>query len=334
MNRNSTGFVNGVWQPPPRKSRWWIWLLLILGLLILGLLLALLFSLGQQLEEETAHRQADVPYVGLLYVEGTMMTESPVESLLSGGQYYDHEYLLQTVDEMMQDENNQGLLLYIDSPGGEVLAADELGRKLLEYKESTQRPLYVYGHAYAASGGYWLACLGDEIFLQRYCITGSIGVTMGSMLDISKLLEEHGIVVHDLSSGAQKTAGSLMSPPNEETIALHQTIVDEYYGYFLDWILQNRTDLSYTQLQQLADGRIFTASQAVENGLADHVGELDDAILALLEQCDAECEIWEFFPPAQSSLLSDFFLRGGSSDLAILLQLLPPSGVLAYYQYR
>ncbi|MBQ6807628.1 MAG: signal peptide peptidase SppA [Firmicutes bacterium] len=332
MASNENNYVYGVWQPPPRRKLWWLWI--VLGVLLLGFGLVLALLPSGDAGANSADR-ASSPYVGVLYVEGTMSISSPADGMFAGSDGYNHSYLMDSIDEMMEDEHNEGLLLYIDTPGGEVLAADELSHKVAQYKAYTGRPVYAYGHSYAASGGYWLACVADEIFLQRYCLTGSIGVTMGSLVDFSGLLEKHGITVYDLGSGEQKNAGNGLSPTPPETIEIYQGIIDEYYGYFLDWILENRSGFTKAELKTLADGRVYTAKQAVENGLADEVGEYEDALSALMLHCSKDCQVRDFQPlPMESSFFDLFLMQAQKDELSTLLELLPPSGILAYYQYK
>lgn len=319
-----------VWQPPAKKSHWWVWLLVILGV---ALLIWLCVAAGKNAAADKTAADLNEPYVGVLYVEGTMSI-TPSNPMLGSDGGYDHEYLLDSIQEMMKDKNNKGLLLYINSPGGEVIAADELGRAVQTYKDTTQRPVYAYGYSYAASGGYWLACVADEIYLQRYCLTGSIGVTMGTMIDASGLLEKYNIKAYDLASGAQKNAGNGLTPTGQETLNIYQGIINEYYEDFVSWVLEHRPQLSREELLTLADGRVYTARQAAANGLSDHVGEYDEAVNALLQTTGSECQVRTFQPtPPSLNLWELLMMSKQDGELATLLGMLPPPGVLVYYPY-
>ena len=321
-----------IWQPPPKPKLWWVWL--IVGLVVLVCALLVIW-LGDGKQEELYQGEGgDMPYVGALYVEDTMTTSQATADLLSlsaGG--YNHAYLLHAIDAMMEDPWNRGLLLYIDSPGGEVIAADELSRKVEEYKETTGRPVYAYGYTYAASGGYWLASTADAIYLHPYCLTGSIGVTMGSLLDISGLLERYGVEVYNLASGAQKNGTSGLTPTDPETIAIYQAILEEYYEDFLDWVLAHRSGFTYETLQPLADGRVYTARQAVANGLADQVGDYEAALTDLASACGSTCAVRTYRPESvHRGLLDLFSLHSQETSLSALLELAQPQGILAYYR--
>ena len=113
-------------------------------------------------------------YIAVLDIMGTISEND--------GYTYDQQYLLDSVEELINDDYNLGLILHIDSPGGAVYQIDELYLKLMEYKETTGRPVYAAVESYAASGGYYEACAADAIYANRNAITGSIGVIMGEFL--------------------------------------------------------------------------------------------------------------------------------------------------------
>ena len=113
------------------------------------------------------------------------------------------------------------------------------------------------------------------------------------------------------------------------TRAIFQSFIDEYYGYFIDWVCEQR-GMDRQQLLALADGRIYTATQAVANGLADQVGDYDDCLNALLDAVGGEPEVEDFQPSIPVNWRS---LLGSSKsgEIDSLLHLLPPTGALAYY---
>ena len=143
----------GAYEPPQKKKKvpTWVWVVLI-SLLVVGLIVALGAAVAKQAADGSAGVPADTDYAAVLYVEGTMTESAPVSGIY--GSTYDQAYLLDTIETLTEDEYNKGLLLYIDSPGGEVMAVSDLGDAVAAYKEATGRPVYAYGHKYAASGGY------------------------------------------------------------------------------------------------------------------------------------------------------------------------------------
>jgi len=325
-------------QPPRKRSLAWLWITLIV-LVVLAALIWWISTLPRRVyggfgNPEAAAEIAE-PYLAALYVEGDMTVYDDGDYLPGyggyGGYRYDHQYLLDTIDALMADDLNAGLVLYVDSPGGQVLAADELGRRVAEYQQATGRPVYAYGYNYAASGGYWIMATADRIILNQYGITGSIGVTMGNLIDLTGLLENYGVKTYNLASGGEKNAVNGLTPISGETVAVYQSIVNEYYENFLDWVAAGR-DMDKEALRPLADGRPYTAKQALENGLIDGIGDYQDALDQMMEQTGVS-NVYDYYPESSAAGLMHMLFGSAreQSELNTILGLLPPGGVLAYY---
>ena len=113
-------------------------------------------------------------YIAIVRVEGTIQEQSG-SSTLEASSGYQHDSTMNYIDELMDDSNNKGILLYVDSPGGTVYESEELYQKLKEYKETTKRPIWDYMAHYAASGGYMVSMASDKIYANSNTTTGSIG---------------------------------------------------------------------------------------------------------------------------------------------------------------
>lgn len=213
-------------------------------------------------------------HIGILYLEGTI--SSAETGSFGESESYNQEWIMESLDDVIHNENNKGLILYVDSPGGEVYATDQVYRKLLQYK-ATGRPLYTYMGSMAASGGYYVAAPSDRIIADRNCWTGSIGVVMGTYYDISELLDKYGIRATNFVSGENKDMGSAAKPFTEEQKEIMQSLVDESYEQFVGIVADGRK-LPVKRVKQLADGRIYTAKQAKKVRLIDEIGTLDDAV--------------------------------------------------------
>ena len=258
---------------------------------------------GKPKEEETP-----VTYVGVLEVHGTMSSDG--DELSSE---YNQKWLLEQIDTMMHDPNNKGLILSIDTPGGSVYTVDELYLKIKEYQTTTMRPVYSYMESMAASGGYYISAPADKIYANRNCWTGSIGVTIGTVYDITELLENLGIKTVTITAGSNKAMGSATEKLTDEQKAIYQSLVDEAYNQFVDIVAEGRK-MDRNAVVKLADGRIYTAKQAFTNGLIDAIGTREEAIAAMkTDYAMFDCTT-KYYTYEQEFSLSNF-LFGLSKEL-------------------
>jgi len=229
------------------------------------------------------------PYIGVLYVEGEITSGQTDTFGLPAG--YQHQWTLDTIDDLIADDNNKALLIFVNSPGGGVYESDELYLKLKEYKETTGRPVYSAMGSMAASGGYYISAAADKIIANRNTWTGSIGVTIGTFYDISGFLEKNGINTITITSGANKAMGSMTQPMTEEQQQIFQALVDECYEQFTGIVADGR-NMDIAKVKKLADGRIYTAKQALDLGLVDAIGTREEAIADLKKSFDLEdCDV-------------------------------------------
>ncbi|MFA6856747.1 MAG: signal peptide peptidase SppA [Treponema sp.] len=205
-------------------------------------------------------------YIAALYIEGTIEDANKT---------YNQEWLLTTITALTSDENNKAILLYINSPGGGVYQSDEVYLALCDYKKAG-KTVYAYMGPLAASGGYYIACAADRIYANRNTLTGSIGVIAGESIDATELLKKIGIKAETITAGKNKNMLNYNSPLTDEQRAIMQTVADEAYEQFTGIVAASR-HMKIAEVKKLADGRIYTAAQALKNGLIDHIGSWDDA---------------------------------------------------------
>lgn len=210
----------------------------------------------------------DHNYVAVVTVTGTIQeqVEVGIFDTITG---YQHDTTLDYLNYLMKDDNNVGVLLYIDSPGGAVYESDELYRKVQEY-QATGKPVWSYMAHYAASGGYYVTASADKIYANPNTTTGSIGVIMATF-DMSGLYEKLGIRYVSIASGVNKDS-SMMT---DEQIEIYQSQVDEAYERFVEIIADGR-GMDTETVKNLADGRTYTAKQALELDLIDEIGLYED----------------------------------------------------------
>lgn len=272
-------------DPPPRKTGKRgivIWIFIIIGIIILGLIIN---AIGSSIFGGKKVSKPAKPYIAVLHVEGTITQENRDSWGRPYG--YQHKFTLDQIDQLINDENNKGIMLFINSPGGGVYESDELYFKIKEYKGSTMRPVYSYMGSMAASGGYYVASPADKILANRNCWTGSIGVTIGTLFDVSGFLEHHGIKSTTITSGRNKAMGSVVDPLSSEQKEIFQSLVDEAYMQFVNIVKEER-NMDMTTVIEIADGRIYTAYQAMDISLIDGISTFDGALAQMAKAHDLE----------------------------------------------
>jgi len=176
-----------------------------------------------------------------------------------------------------RDKKIAGLVIRINSPGGTVTASDILHHEILEYKKKTGVRVVACMMDVAASGGYYVATAADEIVAHPTTITGSIGV-IAMKFNVQGLFGKIGVESRAIKSGDMKDMLSPFRPATAEEITVVQTIIDQMNGRFIDVIVEGRKPLPRDTVVKLADGRIYTAGQALDHKLIDRVGYLDSTL--------------------------------------------------------
>jgi len=194
---------------------------------------------------------------------------------------YDHQFFLEQLDNILNDDSIQGIVLSVNSPGGGVKESAEIYKRLLKIKEERQIPIYVSMDSMAASGGYYISAPADKIFAQRDTITGSIGVIMQS-INYQALAEKVGIKYETFKSGEHKDMLSPMREVTAEERAMMQDMINESYEEFVD-IVEKGRNMSEAEVKKVADGRILSGTKALESGLIDEIGDQEATITALRE---------------------------------------------------
>ena len=225
------------------------------------------------------------PYIATLYVEGTI--QSGNTDYLGRATGYQHEWTLDAIDMLMSDSENYGLIIFVDSPGGSVYEIDELYLKIKEYQEVTGNPVYSVMGSMAASGGYYISAPCEKIYANRNTWTGSIGVTIGTIVDVSGFLEKYGVKTKTITSGEHKAMGSSYQEMTPEEEAIWRSLIDEAYEQFVGIVAEGR-NMEKADVYPVADGRILSAKQAMNAGLVDELGGIDDAFYAMCDEIDEE----------------------------------------------
>jgi protease-4 len=173
----------------------------------------------------------------------------------------------------------KAVIIRINSPGGTVTSSDVMYREVMHFKQATKKPVVIQMADVAASGGYYLACAGDEIIAFPTTVTGSIGVIIQTF-NFSDGMRRIGIRADAITSGPNKAMGSPFEPMPPEHRELLQGLVDQFYANFKSIVVESRPHLSENDLQWITDGRVVTGTEAAQTGLVDATGDLRDAFAA------------------------------------------------------
>ena len=181
--------------------------------------------------------------------------------------------------EMAQDDDSvKAVVLRINSPGGTVTCSDTMYQIVEDFRAQTHKPVIASTQEVCASGAFYVACGCDVIVANPTSVVGSIGVIFETF-DLSGTLYKLGIRADSVKSAPLKDMGSPFKPLDPEARVVMQGLIDEYYGRFKHVVFTSRTKLTDPEKIKIAtDGRVFSGEQALQMGLVDRVGRLNDAI--------------------------------------------------------
>jgi len=191
-----------------------------------------------------------------------------------GGRINQVSELEREFDKASRDTHVRAVVLEIDSPGGTVTASDRLYHRIMLFRERTRIPVVAFFGDLGASGAYYAAMAADEVWSRPTSVVGSIGVLIAN-IGVEGLMKKVGITDRTVASGAEKEMGSPLRKMTPEDRAIFEGLVKDFYGNFLRVVERGRK-ISPEKLLPLADGRVYTASQALSLGLVDRVGYRSD----------------------------------------------------------
>jgi len=229
------------------------------------------------------------------------------------------------------DDDVKAVLIRVNSPGGEVYATRKIYNKILDVQEEG-KPVVVLMESIAASGGYYLSAPADWIVASEMTMTGSIGVIF-TTYDTSKLYEKIGIEeVHIANTEGTLKVMTDLTNEDGEGYKVMQSLADDYYNNFANVVADGRS-MSYTEVVELADGRIYSGNQALENGLIDELGELKEATTKIIKLADLDNPNFVIYK-SDSGLLSNYNISLTnliSPELSAIKNKLDGGNLKAYY---
>jgi protease-4 len=206
--------------------------------------------------------------IAIIYAQGEIRSgEGDVEVIGEGA-------MRRSLSEARKDKNIKAIVLRIDSPGGDALTSDLIWREIELTKKV--KPVVVSMGNYAASGGYYIACNANTIFAENSTITGSIGV-FGILPNLTQLATKMGLHSEQVKTNENSAEYSPFLPLDEKTKAVTQESVEQVYKTFVTHVAQGRK-MTFAQVDAIAQGRVWTGSEALKIGLIDKIGGMDNAL--------------------------------------------------------
>ena len=227
--------------------------LLLILIVAVGLLFILLIARGLVQSAPIGDKVAVIDIVGVI-----SRTDTVIDQI--------HQY--------RDDQTVKAIVLRINSPGGSVAPVQEIYSEL----RKLEKPIVASMGSTAASGGYYIAAIADEILANPGTLTGSIGVIM-QFTKLKGLYEKIGLEQQVIKSGKFKDTGSSMRDMTDEERTLLQATLDDVHNQFIDAVFEGRqAHLTREEIVTLADGRVFSGQQAFGHKMVDQLGNLPDAI--------------------------------------------------------
>lgn len=340
-------------QKPQKKSNAWKWILtIIFGLFIVGAgvilnsCVSILSITEPTISSEPKFIESVIEDNGardkilVIDVSG-IIVDGPIDGIgMSIGQILKKQF-----KRAASDKGVKAVLLRIDSPGGEVITADEIYKAIEDFQKNSKKPVVASMGSMAASGGYYIAAPCRWIVANELTITGSIGVIL-STWNYRGLMNKVGLRPEVFKSGKFKDMLSgqrdleSMTPEQrkiyEEEREMVQKLIDETYSHFKSVVKKGRSDaeqLNFGMGRQLvtnwtdfADGRILSGNQAYELGFVDELGNFDVAVkrAKLLSGISGDANLVQYQIPISFANLLRFFGKGDAKNIKVDIGIEPP----------
>ncbi|MDB2663676.1 signal peptide peptidase SppA [Porticoccaceae bacterium] len=232
---------------------------------------------NKRIEDNTLNNTMD--RVAVITASGAIMDGQQPEGSIGG------DTLANIFNELKNEDTIKAVVLRIDSGGGSAFAS-EIIRDAIRRVQDAGLPVVVSMSSVAASGGYWIAAEADSILALPTTITGSIGV-FGIIPTIDQSLAKLGVYSDGVGTSTFAGMMNIDRPLNEQVKQVIQLSVDDIYARFLTLVAKGRHSTT-EEIHKIAQGRVWTGNQALENGLIDQLGDLDDAISVAAELADLD----------------------------------------------
>jgi protease-4 len=210
--------------------------------------------------------------VGWVSIRGPIYSSESGKPWEHGAEQWAHR-----IEQLADTKGVKAIVLDINSPGGSVGAVQEIYSRILRVKKQKHIPFVALFGDVAASGGYYIAAACDKIVAHPGTLTGSIGVIF-EMSNLEGLFNKIGYKMDPIKSGAHKDIGSVGRAMTPEERAIMQALINDAYGQFVQAVADGR-GMKVEDVKPLADGRVYSGTQALGNHLVDQLGDSHDALM-------------------------------------------------------
>jgi protease-4 len=233
---------------------------------------------SQELEETQIQRDKGLfvlDKIAIIDVDGLMVNRQRQGFMRSGENPV--SLFIEKLDKAAADRSVKAVVLRLDSPGGTVAASDIMYHSLREFKRKTGKPVFACVLSLGCSGAYYLACACDGVMAQPSSVTGNIG-TVFQTVSVAGTMEKIGVKAVTIKSGELKDLASPLHDLSDEERRVLEGIIQDFSNQFFNVVREGRKKMGEQKLREVADGRVFTAEQALQQGLIDKIGYLADGI--------------------------------------------------------
>jgi protease-4 len=206
--------------------------------------------------------------IAVVYAQGEIIYGKGDERFIG------QDLIIKSLRKAKEAKDIKAIVLRVNSPGGSALASDIIWREIEMTKQ--EKPVIVSMGSYATSGGYYISCNANRIVAEPTSITGSIGV-FGIIPNISEFADRIGINAEQIGTNRQSVGYSIFEPMPEDFYAVTKEGVERVYETFVSKVAQGR-NMTFEQVDSIAQGRVWTGKEALDKGLVDELGSLDDAV--------------------------------------------------------
>jgi len=255
--------------------------------------------------------------IALVYAVGSISSGEDSSNPLEGGKTMGARTFISVLDDVAKDKSVKGVIIRIDSPGGDAFASDDIWREMTALHK--KKPMVISMSDLAASGGYYMAMTGDTIVAEPGTLTGSIGIVYGKM-NLKGLYDKIGVTKEILTRGKFAAMDSDYASYTPEERDRVRVLMNDFYTKFVAKVAAARK-MTPDAVDKIAQGRVWTGEQAKANGLVDELGGLSKALEILKKKVglrpDARIELVEY--PARKSLFELLLSRAQERELSLPL---------------